>query len=117
MFILSVFCLPFISCEKDNDIKPIEESFDADMNLNDTLSIYLFNNDDYTTEWINEEQISIMELAVFHLDCHLPDKYGCWEVWHFRAINTGIDTLILQTKSLSDSSLDYSPLYFSVRVR
>lgn len=107
----------FSFCKKENANNALSEKFNFELKLNDTLKIYSSSGiSGYSIKWINRKEVTILDSADYKVDCNIPGKSGCWELWQFKAIKIGIDTIRLKYTCSCDSDKNFSLMNLSVKV-
>ncbi|MGE4289860.1 MAG: hypothetical protein AB7E36_14335 [Salinivirgaceae bacterium] len=113
LLFMSFVVLIVLSCKKENTDNLPTDKYAADLLLNDTLTMRLIlSKDSFPIEWTNEKQVSIVELVEHNLV-----NSGSMDVLKFKAIKTGIDSIILSDTWAMDSNDYHTQMIFRVRVR
>jgi inhibitor of cysteine peptidase len=118
---LVALVLVFSSCEKDEQNKSDNIKPDYEISINESFQLDLISNPTtgYSWKWTNREIVSIVD-TIDH--SYAPDTpillgSGGKEIWKFKGIKTGIDTIKLEYKRSweSNSHLDSRKIVVKVQ--
>ena len=99
--LLIVLALSLFSCNEENETDPVSEKVYYEVNKNDTFEVSLNSNPTtgYSWKWINENSELVEKVSADYIPTEVEQAIigsGGTEIWKFKGIKIGIDTLTLE---------------------